>query len=203
MTFNYLVQFAGNLGMLAKEYGGVFSGVYIIRFIRFVFRKIRKFIHWIIGRKPTSKEDLDASFNSALNATKNKNNNETSKIKYNILSIGFYTFGILWLLQWIYKSIKNDLNNKRKEEEKLKQLQQQQQMNTGMPYNPYNAMQYGNMYNPYNMGYQPMMQPNMIQQNMNNNNNTNNNNNNDGNNTNNDNNNNSNNNNDTNKQENT
>ena len=114
MTFSYLVTFAGNLGMLINKYGGFFSGVYIIRFIKYIFRKLKKILHWLVGIKPTTKETLDQAFHKAAKSTKNNNNNNNGN-KYNILSIGFYTFGILWLLQWIYRSIKKEVTNKKKE----------------------------------------------------------------------------------------
>ena len=170
MTFSSLVQFAGNIGMLAREFGGFLSGVYIFRFLKWLYLKIKKFLFWIIGKKPSSKEQFEEMFQNAVDATneaQQQNNNTTNNVSsthYSWLSIGFYCFGILYIIQWIWKSIKTELDQK-KQMEQQQQLQQQQMMNPMNPYQQNLAYAQNNPYGYYqpNMyGAQPM-QP-MIQQ---------------------------------------
>ena len=173
MTFSSLVQFAGNIGMLAREFGGFLSGVYIFRFLKWLYLKIKKFLFWIIGRQPSSKEQFEEMFQNAVNETQsqqngqngaqNQNGSSTNKGNvYNWISIGFYCFGILYVIQWIWTSIRNELDQKKKMEQQ-QQLQQQQMMN---PMNPYQQNLAYAQQNPYGY-YQPNMygpQPPMIQQ---------------------------------------
>merc|ERR1719189_2368406 len=72
MTFSSLVQFAGNIGMLAREFGGFLSGAYIFRFLKWLYLKIKKFLFWIIGRKPSSKEQFEEMFQNAAASTTEK-----------------------------------------------------------------------------------------------------------------------------------
>eukprot|EP01083_Nonionella_stella_P182937 659675_1 len=95
MTFSSLVQFAGNIGMLAREFGGILSGVYVFRFLKWLYLKIKKFLFWIIGKKPSTKEQFEEMFENAVNATSEQNGNAQNKASsthYSWLSIGFYCF---------------------------------------------------------------------------------------------------------------
>ena len=179
MTFSSLVQFAGNIGMLAREFGGFLSGAYIFRFLKWMYLKIKKFIFWIIGRKPSTKEQFEEMFQSAAAATssekaQNGGQNKGNPTHYSWLSIGFYCFGIMYVIQWIYKTISYELDQKKKMEEQQKLMQQQQQQQLGQgqgmmnPMNPYQQNMYGY---PQPAGYgmngmygQPMMQQPMQMQ---------------------------------------
>ena len=157
MTFSSLVQFAGNIGMLAREFGGFLSGVYIFRFLKWLYWKVKKFLFWVIGKRPSQKEQFEEMFQNAVDATSEASQSQQAQNKnnthYSWLSIGFYCFGILYLIQWIYKSISHELNAQKKAE----QMQQQQMMN---PMNPYQQNLAYAQNNPY--GYiQPAYNNNM------------------------------------------
>merc|ERR1712062_681766 len=101
------------------------------------------------------------------NGQNGQNNNSTH---YSWLSIGFYCFGIMYVIQWIYKTISFELDQKKKmeEQQKLMQQQQQQGMVGQMAMNPYQNMgmnPYGGYVQPtgYGMGMNPYGQP-MMQQ---------------------------------------
>merc|ERR1712048_553994 len=149
-----LVQFAGNIGMMMRKFGGFLSGVYIFRFLKWLYLKLKKFLFWLFGKQPSTKEQFEEMFANAVDATneanKNGNGNQTNPTHYSWLSIGFYCFGIMYIIQWIYKSISNELDQKKKMEQQM-QLQQQQQ-NGYQPQqmmNPYGG--FGQM-NPYGGG---------------------------------------------------
>merc|ERR1712079_830006 len=174
MTFSSLVQFAGNIGMLAREFGGFLSGAYIFRFLKWMYLKIKKFIFWIIGRKPSAKEQFEEMFQNAAASTTDKagngvnGQNQGNSTNYNWLSIGFYCFGIMYVIQWIYRTISYELDQKKKMEEQQKLMQQQQQqqqqgMVGQMAMNPYQQNMGMNPYGyvqpaGYGMFGQPMIQ---------------------------------------------
>lgn len=169
MTFSSLVQFAGNLTMLAREFGGVLSSVYLFKTLKWIYNKVKRFLYWIIGRKPSAKELFEISFKEAVEKTANSNARQNSKSnKFNILSIGFYSFGILYLLQWIWKTISYELSAQ-------KQLEMQQMQRQNMMYNQQRPMvgAYGHpyqqqMYGQQQYGYMPqqhsLMQSQQMQQ---------------------------------------
>merc|ERR1719295_387935 len=126
MTFSSLVQFAGNIGMMAREFGGFLSGAYIFRFLKWLYLKIKRFLFWLIGRKPSAKEQLEEMFQSAVSETSAEQakaqgqsamESNANSTHYSWLSVGFYCFGIMYVIQWIYKTIAHELDQKKKMEE--------------------------------------------------------------------------------------
>merc|ERR1712228_543333 len=81
-----------------------------------------------------------------------------SSTHYSWLSIGFYCFGIMYVIQWIYKSITNELNQQKKIEQQQQQnmQQQQQMMNPMNPYQPNMAFGQANPYGYVQPGYRGM-----------------------------------------------
>merc|ERR1712013_966600 len=105
-----------------------------------------------------SKEQFEEMFQSAVDATSseqspNGNAQGSDSTHYSWLSIGFYCFGILYVIQWIYKTISHELDQKKKMEEMQRQqqqmqMQQQNGQNGQAMMNPYamngmNGMGYG------------------------------------------------------------
>jgi len=135
MTFSSLVQFIGNMVYLTSECGSFIGTLSIFRLLRYLFRKIKHLFLTIIGKKHLIQQnDFENIFHSiatstntaATTTTTNGNNTQDSTNTSSWFSVSLSIIGLLYLCQWVYKSVKHDINLQQQQHQLQLQLQQQQ-----------------------------------------------------------------------------
>ncbi|ETO32627.1 hypothetical protein RFI_04490 [Reticulomyxa filosa] len=100
--------------MIAQEFGGFLSGIYLLRFFKYLWRKLRNLLYWITRQRQPVEEQLEELFSS-------------SKKSATTPTVCFYAFALMWLLQWVWREMQSQQQLQQQQQQQQQQLQAQQQ----------------------------------------------------------------------------